>query len=67
VSVGRAMAADQDGAWGGHFTAEVILWAIRWYPSFSISYCDLAAMLSDRGVLVDQPPSFAGCSPMPRH
>lgn len=53
MSVGRAMAADQDGAWGGHFAAEVILWALRWYPSFSISYRDLAAMLSDRGVLVD--------------
>jgi transposase-like protein len=48
------MAADQDGAFGGrYFTAEVILWARRWYLAFPISYRDLAAMLSDRGVAVD--------------
>jgi transposase, IS6 family len=46
---GRAMAADQGGAFRGrHFTAEVILWAYR----------DLAAMLSDRGVLVDHTTLF---------
>src|SRR5579862_4311135 len=48
------MAADQEGAFRGrHFTAEVILWALRWYLAFPISYRDLAAMLSDRGVVVD--------------
>jgi transposase, IS6 family len=48
------MAADQEGAFKGrHFTAGVILWALRWYLAFPISYRDLAAMLSDRGVTVD--------------
>jgi IS6 family transposase len=38
---------------GRHFTAEVILWAVRWYPMFPISYRDLELMLLDRGVEVD--------------
>ena len=53
------MAADQGGAFRGrHFTAEVILWALRWYLAFPISYRDLAAMLSDRGVTVDHTTLF---------
>ena len=41
----------QDGFFKGrHFTSEVILWALRWYLTFPISYRDLAAMLSDCGV-----------------
>jgi IS6 family transposase len=53
------MAADQEGAFRGrHFTAEVILWALRWYLAFPISYRDLAAMLSDRGVVVDHTTLF---------
>lgn len=38
---------------GRQFTAEVILWAVRWYLMFPISYRDLALMLLDRGVEVD--------------
>lgn len=38
---------------GRQFTAEVILWAGRWYLRFPISYRDLELMLADRGVLVD--------------
>ncbi len=38
---------------GRQFTAEVILWAVRWYLQFPISYCDLERMLADRGVVVD--------------
>src|SRR5947199_7610684 len=38
---------------GRQFTAEVILWAVRWYLRFPISYRDLALMLADRGVSVD--------------
>jgi D-lactate dehydrogenase, membrane binding len=38
---------------GRHFTAEVILWAVRWYLQFPISYRDLERMLADRGVSVD--------------
>ena len=32
------------------FTAEVILWAVRWYLMYPISYRDLELMLQDRGV-----------------
>ena len=53
------MAAGQDGVFKGrHFTSEVILWALRWYLAFPISYRDLAAMLSDRGVTVEHTTLF---------
>jgi transposase, IS6 family len=53
------MATEQDGAFKGrHFTSEVILWALRWYLAFPISYRDLALMLSDRGVSVDHTTLF---------
>ena len=35
---------------GYRFPAEVILWAVRWYLQFPISYRDLERMLADRGV-----------------
>jgi transposase-like protein len=38
---------------GFRFPAEVILWAVRWYLQFPISYRDLARRLADRGVAVD--------------
>jgi IS6 family transposase len=38
---------------GFRFPAEVILWAVRWYLRFPISYRDLEHMLADRGVQVD--------------
>jgi transposase-like protein len=37
---------------GRQFTAEVILWAVRWYLMFPISYRDLELMLADRGVII---------------
>ena len=43
---------------GRQFTAEVILWAVRWYLMFPISYRDLELMLADRGVGVDHTPIF---------
>ena len=52
-------AAGQDGVFKGrHFTSEVILWALRWYLAFPISYRDLASMLSDRSVAVDHTTLF---------
>jgi IS6 family transposase len=33
---------------GRHFTAELILWAVRWYLMFPISCRDLELMLQDR-------------------
>jgi transposase, IS6 family len=40
------------------FTAEIILWAVRWYLQFPVSYRDLECMLSDRGVQVDHTTLF---------
>ena len=50
---GRRAAVVQ-GAWfkGRQFTAEVILWAVRWYLMFPISYRDLELMLTNRCVEV---------------
>jgi hypothetical protein len=47
---------------GFRFPAEVILWAVRWYLQFPISYRDLEAMLADRGVEVDHVSPSAGFS-----
>jgi hypothetical protein len=35
---------------GRQFTAEVILWAVRWYLMFPVSYRDLELMLAGHGV-----------------
>jgi transposase-like protein len=43
---------------GRQFTAEVILWSVRWYLMFSISYRDLEPILQDRGVAVDHTTIF---------
>ena len=43
---------------GRQFTSEVILWAVRWYLMFPISYRDLELMLLDRGVEVDHSTIF---------
>jgi transposase-like protein len=43
---------------GRQFTADVILWAIRWHLQFPISYRDLECMLADRGVRVDHTTLF---------
>ena len=43
---------------GGQFTAEIILWAVRWYLQFPISYRDLERMLADRGIQVDHTTLF---------
>ncbi|MBB5696515.1 transposase-like protein [Roseomonas pecuniae] len=43
IGAGRSFKARQ-------FAAEVILWAVRWYLMFPISYRDLGLMLQDRGV-----------------
>ena len=38
---------------GRHFEGEVVLWAVRWYCRYPISYRDLEAMMTERGVAVD--------------
>ena len=55
----RTVAVKQGGSFKGRqFTAEVILWAVRWYLMFPISYRDLELMLQDRGVAVDHTTIF---------
>jgi transposase, IS6 family len=43
---------------GRQFTSEIILWAVRWYLMFPVSYRDLELMLQDRGVVVDHTTIF---------
>jgi IS6 family transposase len=38
---------------GRHFSRDIILWAIRWYCKYGISYRELQEMLAERGVSVD--------------
>ncbi len=55
----QAGAVKQGGPFTGRqFTAEVILWAVRWYLMFPISYRDFELMLADRGVAVDHTTMF---------
>src|SRR5215211_1577297 len=48
----------KSGFKGRQFTAEVILWVVRLYLMFPISYRDLELMLQDRGVAVDHTTLF---------
>jgi hypothetical protein len=48
------------------FTAEVIIWAVRWYLMFPVSYRDLELMLLDRGVPVDHTTIFRWIPAAPR-
>ena len=41
---------------GFRFPAGVILWAVRWYLRFSLSFRDLEEMFAERGVRVDHVP-----------
>jgi IS6 family transposase len=36
-----------------HFEGEIILWAVRWYCRYGISYRDLEQMMGERGAPVD--------------
>jgi hypothetical protein len=36
-----------------HFRGEVILWAVRWYCKYGVSYRNLEDVLCERGVDVD--------------
>ena len=38
---------------GRHFEGEIVLWAVRWYCRYGVSYRDLEQMLGERGVSVD--------------
>ena len=55
----QAVRVRQDQSFKGRqFNAEVILWSVRWYLMFPISYRDLELMLLDRGVAVDHTTIF---------
>ena len=38
---------------GLHFRGGIVLWAVRWYCRYAVSYRALEAMLTERGVAVD--------------
>ncbi len=38
---------------GRRFETEIVLWAVRWYCRYGISYRDLEQMMAERGVPVD--------------
>ena len=37
---------------GRHFPGEIVLWAVRWYCRYGISYRDLETMMTERGTSV---------------
>src|SRR3546814_18240225 len=41
-----------------HFQGDVILWAVRWYCRYPISYRDLEEMLAERGISVDHTTNY---------
>jgi hypothetical protein len=50
---------------GSHFEREVILWGVRWYVAYPISYRQLEEMMRERGGEVDH--SIGGFSNMFRY
>src|SRR5213083_259239 len=38
---------------GSHFERDIILWGVRWYVAYPISYRQLEEMMQERGVEVD--------------
>ena len=57
------MGRDQ-GFKGQQFTAAVILWAVRWYLMFPISYRDLKLVLLDCASRSATAPFLGGSRPM---
>ena len=49
---------------GRHFQGEIILWAVRSYCKYGISYRELQEMLAERGVNVDHTTIYVGSSVM---
>jgi transposase-like protein len=45
---------------GRHFAGEIVLWAVRWYCRYGISYRDLEQMMAERGVSVDHSTIYRG-------
>ena len=49
LEVSRFVSVDKLFA-GRHFDAEIVVWCVRWYLSFKLSYRDLVSMMSGRGI-----------------
>jgi len=49
-----------------HFQGDVILWAVRWYCRYGISYRDLEQMIGERGVPVDHSTIYRWVQPVHR-
>jgi hypothetical protein len=47
---------------GSHFEPDVILWAVRWYVAYPISYRQLEEMMEEHGVEVDHATSSSHAS-----
>ena len=47
-----------NGFKGRHFGGEIVLWAVRWYCRYAVSYRDLESMVTERGVAVDHSTIF---------
>jgi putative transposase len=45
---------------GAHFEKEIILWGVRWYVAYPISYRQLEERREERGGQSITPPSTAG-------
>jgi DDE domain len=43
---------------GRHFEGEIVLWAVRWYCRYGVSYRDLEQMMGERGVSADHSTIF---------
>ena len=46
-------ASGREPTLGSHFEREVILWGVRWYVAYPISYRQLEEMMGERGVEID--------------
>jgi hypothetical protein len=44
---------DDDRVKGSHFERDFILWGVRWYVAYPISYRQIEEMMGERGVEVD--------------
>ena len=49
---------------GRHFEGEVVLWAVRWYCRYGVSYRDLEQMLGERALWLTTARSTAGSRSM---
>ena len=51
--MGRPISGSMSIFSGRHYPQDVILWAVRWYCRYGVSYRDLEEMLTERGIPVD--------------